>query len=155
MTKPNMKPFDPEHKGEFCTRDGHPVEILKRDRRSAGGNYPIVGLMTHENVEHQAAWASDGRANHLTRAPSFGDLMCVIPKREALIVKFDEDGCLLFGTTKKARSNTTFREVMPDDISQEKAQAVIDAARAVLGIQHHHELGDALTTLRAALGDDA
>jgi len=151
MTKPNMKPYDPEHKGEFCTRDGRPVRILITDRKCVDGRYTIVGLVPDmTGAENTYIWSQKGEL-YIGFTKDL-DLMCVIPKREARVRHITPEG-----VARNIRTLDSYesREVMPDDIGQEKARAVVEAARKVLGIQHHHELGDALTTLCAALGDDA
>jgi len=152
MTKPSMKPFDPEHKGEFCYENGNPARILCTD---APGATPIKSLGTDGLV---IGHASDGRSPHICGY----DLMCVIPKREARVIILDDDGdfrssFLLMDSYRR----TKWREVLPDDISQEKARAVIDAARAFLKAYNtgifvvSGPCGDAIETLHAALGDDA
>jgi len=154
MSKPNMKPYDPEHKGEFCTRDGRPVRILATDRKSKSGKYPVVGLVAIGNEDDIfVSWSKKGEV--VIGLTKDVDLMCVIPKREAHMMKFNSDGGLIGSYPPTIeRANAVFREVMPDDISQEKARAVIEAARAFVN-HPDGDASDALTALRDALGDDA
>lgn len=124
----NMKPYDPEHKGDFCTRDGRTVRILATDRKSKHGNYPVVGLVANGNGdETYFSWSRRGEiVIGLTKNV---DLMCVIPKREARVHWVNSSG---FVQGRETSSGYRVREVMPDDISQEKARAVIEAARDLL-----------------------
>lgn len=147
MTKPNMKPYDPAHTGEFCYA-GHDtfVRILCTD---AAGKCPIKTLTKDGGV-----------INHFDNGKCSGypphDLMCVIPKREARVLYVDTHNMTAFSRETELRR--PYREVMPDDISQERAQAVIEAARRVRDTQfgQGEPFRDALDTLRAAmLGDDA
>jgi len=144
-----MKPYDPEHKDEFCTRDGLKVTLWETRMRGA---YSLAGVIHRDGHDDAASWSEKGE--FVAGVTTVDDIMRVIPKREALIVKFDEDGCLLFGTTKNARANATFREVMPDDISQEKARALVEAAREVVSLWTAGTVSR-IDALRAALGDDA
>jgi len=148
----NMKPYDPEHKGEFCTRNGRKVTLWETRLRR---NYSLAGVVHYEDYDVVAAWTEKGEFFEGRKGKK--DLMCVIPKREARVITFDEDG-VFFGPTSLA--DVAFREVMPDDISQEKAQAVIEAARAVVKAMDDNHPGfgtwaNATNDLRAALGDDA
>jgi len=151
MTKPNMKPYDPEHKGEFCTRDGRHVTILKTDAR---GEYPIIGFVHDEDEDKAETWSETGK--FLQGGLDVADLMCVIPKREARVWYIDVWGGV---QVYPGPSRVEAREVLPDDISQEKARAVIEAARAVVEIPAGHAWFDKVSAdiaaLRAALGDDA
>lgn len=161
MTKPNMKPYDPAHTGEFCTRDGRPVEILKRDRRSYGDEYPLIGCyLNHNGYDISETWTREGRADK-DHETSY-DLMCVIPKREARVIEFDENGAPKAFSLPPSfeRANTAFREILPDDINQERAQAVFAAAREACSLYKisigvaHSPLGATMHELYAALGDD-
>lgn len=49
-------PYNPDHKGPFCTRDGKSVEILTTKGR---GMFPIVGYF--EKGEHPECWRSKGQ----------------------------------------------------------------------------------------------
>jgi len=150
----NMKPYDPEHKGEFCTKNGYKVTLWAADLR---GDYSRAGIIHREDEDTPEVWTDKGDFFVGEEHPL--DLMCVIPKREARVIAFDASG-----SSKTAlpsgpdRVNAIFREVMPDDISQEKARAVIEAARAVLAtiyepVQPTHP-NDVFDALRTALGDD-
>jgi len=138
MTKPNMKPFDPAHTGGFCTREGRPVTLERDDR---GGQFPLLGWVGLKPLRKARSWTESG-FDRWDEVESKNDLMCVVPKREVRIMTY---------------ANTTFREVMPDDISQEKARAVIEAAQRVVRIWSDRASynTDGIGDLRAALGDDA
>jgi len=149
----NMKPYDPEHKGEFCTREGLKVTLWENRMR---GTYPLAGVIHGEDFDDLNAWTEKGE--FLEGCKEQNDLMCVILKREARVITLNDYGDFI-GPLYWA--NTTFREVLPDDISQEKARAVIEAARAFLKAYNTGTFvvsgpcEDAIETLRAALGDDA
>jgi len=149
----NMKPFDPEHKGEFCFSDRPDFDrILCTD---APGDCPIKVLTKGGGIVHCDATGLSGSAGVR--------LMCVIPKREARMITLNGNGDFIRVPSKNGPSaiwaGVSFREDMPDDISQEKARAVIEAARAVLAtiyepVQPTHP-NDVFDALRTALGDDA
>lgn len=153
MTIPNMKPFDPAHAGDFCTKAGDPVTIWSRELK---GGYPWGGVIHREDYCEPASWTDEGK--FLSGEGDPNDLMCVIPKREAREITLNDFGDFSAAGPMKDWANTTLREVMPDDISQEKARAVIEAARAVVGRWDSEAgslFGGYVADLRDALGDDA
>lgn len=73
------KPFDPTKPVQ--TRDGKPARIIATNRRSQGGSYPIIALITHSTGSEEIALFTEQGLYNYGGLPSSTDLINVPEKR--------------------------------------------------------------------------